>query len=135
LENKSENTGSQNPKWNLHGYVIEQSGKDLFSWTLYTHIHTDTEWEVVWGECFRIGETLLMGSYKIMDNLRKDCDDPDDPVTFLPTLPKWDKTKYFVKGVDAGGVGLKDCVTGELVTDQKITDAIMPTLGFVKASK
>lgn len=122
-----ENQVPEIKQWNLYGSLIRLQADGSYSWTLYTKKTSGVE--TGWGHCWIAGDVLVIGILSIVDKLRTDRGDPDDPVKFVPTLPKWDRTKYFVSE-DSGGIRSMDCVTGENVTDPAITDAIMHEIGI-----
>ena len=98
-------------QWYLYGFVI-QLAEDKYTWTQFRNI--GERMKDFSGSAEIIDKTIVMNLYKI----REEWND-EDPDKVIATLPKWDKTKYFIVE-DDGGIRLMDCVTGALVNYRKI---------------
>ena len=125
--------GKQETKmWNLYGYVLEGDGSS--GWRSFVWGGKKRNgMEVFWGHTWLEHDTLVMGPWKVGDKPRNgEPQTPEELISYLNSLPRWDKTKYYVKMADIGMSGLMDCQTG-LPAPAEIADEIMPKLGFTKA--
>jgi hypothetical protein len=133
---QTKGTLEQEQQWNLHGYIIGKSkNADRYYWATYNEWIDRGDckgicWSVMTGKAWldESADTISLSPWKCEEN--SDLNTQDDVDKFMGSLPLWEKTKYWQKGTDFSSSGLMDCKTGELITDDKILDIIMPKLGY-----
>lgn len=120
-------------EWNLHRNVIQASGGAL-CWGRYVFgmdPSDENSIDIAIGKVFREGDTLILSPWKVMDE-EKNLKTAEEVKEYLESLPKWDRTKYYVEIYDIGMSGLMLCDTGEEAPEE-VQNEIMPKLGFTKS--
>ena len=132
MENKVE---TQVKTWQLVGCYEIQEGDGDYSWGMYVEEgkrgKDPKPMSVFMGRAWIQEDTLIMTSWKVADYAPDELQTPEAVPEHLKSLPKWDKTKYFVKLADFGMSGLMVCKTGG-EAPAEVADVIMPLLGFEK---
>jgi hypothetical protein len=111
---------SREKRYSLYGFIIVESEKGL-GWI--QHIGDWFEREemmYITGNAFIFKEydVLLLGRSRVM-KVDKEMKTFDDVERYLESLPKWDKTKYYVKLADIELDSLIECETGNVVYSEK----------------
>ena len=121
-------------RWNLHGYVLEGDGSSgWLNFVWWGDCEGRDGMEVFWGRTWIEHDTIIMGPWKVGDNPRDgEPQTPKELDSYMKSLPRWDKTRYYVKLADIGMSGLMDCQTGEPAPDE-VAERIMPKLGFYRS--
>jgi len=103
-------------RYSLYGFLIVESEEGL-KWIQHVGDWNETgEMVYISGKAYihRDYSVLLIGKSRVMrvDEKMKTFDEVE---TYLDSLPKWDKTKYYVKLSDIELSSLIECETGEEV--------------------
>jgi len=120
-------------RWNLQGYVLEGDGSSGWRNFVWWDCEGREDMEVFWGHTWIEHDTIIMGPWKVGDYPRDGEPQTEEELdSYMKPLPRWDKTRYYVKMVDIGMSGLMDCQTGEPAPDE-VAERIMPKLGFTRS--
>ena len=115
-------------RYNLYGFIIIER-ENYLGWIQHVGDFNDTgEMMYLTGRAY-IHETydvLLLGKSKTLekDSLHHSFDEVE---TYMESLPKWKKTKYYVKLADLKLHSLLECKNGESVYSE-INQAILQSL-------
>ncbi|KPJ83368.1 MAG: hypothetical protein AMS17_17640 [Spirochaetes bacterium DG_61] len=107
-------------RYSLYGFIIFESVKGL-GWIQHVGDWYDRgEMIYIAGNAFIFKEydVLLLGRSRVM-KVDKKMKTFEDVERYLDSLPKWDKTKYYVKLADIELDSLIECKTGKVVYSEK----------------
>ncbi len=114
----------------MYGFVIVEGVNELWWMQHVGDVKDSGEMMYITGKAYiqSVYDVLLLGRWKSMhvDKKRKTFDEVE---AYLSSLPKWNKTKYYVKLADLGLYSLLECETGEVVFSEHNQD-IMRSLRF-----
>ena len=113
--------------WRLGEYVITEFEDGELWWATWLE-YLDHSLSRMSGKAFEDHDTLLMTPWKVEIPEERNWEEVEKR---LESLPKWDRTTYWVKLADIGMSGLMDCKTLETAPDE-VAERIMPKLGFTK---
>lgn len=114
--------------WRLGGYVIEEGEGGELRWGTYVD-EGECGWSVFSGYAMVKLDTLIISSWKVASSLEQSWEETE---RWYESLPEWDKTNYFVKMVDMGGISLMDCKTLQRASEEE-QERIMLKLGFYRS--
>jgi len=103
-------------RYSLHGFIIVEGEKSLW-WIQHLGDFYDTgEMMYIEGRAYiyRRYDVTLLGRSRRM-KVDKELTSFDAVEEYLETLPKWNKTKYYVKLADLELFSLLECESGESV--------------------
>ena len=112
-------------RYSLHGFMIVESEKGL-RWIQHVGDWNNTgEMVYIAGAAYihRDFDVLLLGKCRSM-SVDEEMKTFDEVETYLDSLPKWDKTKYYVKLADIELSSLIDCETGDEVYSEVNPDIL-----------
>ena len=107
-------------RYSLYGFIIIESGKGL-QWIQHVGDWRNTgEMMCISGSAYILKEydILLIGRTRLL-KVEKEMNTFDEVEKYLKSLPKWEKTKYYVKLADTELDSLIECKTGEVVYSEK----------------
>ena len=115
-------------RYSLYGFIIIER-ENYLGWIQHVGDFNDTgEMMYLTGRAYihEKYDVLLLGKSKTLetDALLHTFDDVEN---YLESLPKWEKTEYYVKLADLGLHSLLECKTGEPVYSE-INQAILRSL-------
>ena len=115
-------------RYSLYGFIIIER-ENYLGWIQHVGDFNDTgEMMYLTGRAYihEFHDVLLLGKSKTLetDHLHHTFDDVE---TYMESLPKWEKTKYYVKLADLKLDSLLECKTGESVYSE-INQSILESL-------
>ena len=115
-------------RYSLYGFIIIER-ENYLGWIQHVGDFNDTgEMMYLTGRAYihEVHDVLLLGKSKTLesDNVHLSFDDVE---TYMESLPKWEKTKYYVKLADLKLDSLLECKTGESVYSE-INQSILESL-------
>jgi len=119
-------------RYSLHGFLIVEKINSIV-WIQHVGDWNNTgEMMYILGSAYILKDydLLLLGRCRLME-VEKEMETIDDVEKYLESLPKWDKTKYYVKLADMELFSLIECKTGEVVYSEKNPD-ILRNLRFIE---
>jgi hypothetical protein len=111
---------SREKRYSLYGFIIVESEKGL-GWIQHIGDWFERkEMMYITGNAFILKEydVLLLGRSRVM-KVDKEMKNFDDVERYLESLPKWNKTKYYVKLADIELDSLIECETGKVIYSEK----------------
>jgi hypothetical protein len=118
-------------RYSLHGFIIVE-GERRLGWIQHVG-----DWNNTGGMMYISGSAYIHKEYDVLllgrwRSIEEDCliTSFDDVEKYLKTLPKWNKTKYYVKLSDITLDSLIECGTGEVVFSEKNPE-IFKSLQFI----
>ena len=112
--------------WRLGEYVIHEYKDGELRWGTWMD-EDPPGLSFFTGKTFEACDTLVMSSWKVrMAAQEKNWEEVEK---VKESLPKWDRTTYWVKLADIGMSGLMDCKSLQPASEEE-EERIMPLLGF-----
>ena len=119
-------------RYSLHGFLIVEKINSIV-WIQHVGDWNNTgEMMYILGSAYILKDydLLLLGRCRLME-VEKEMETIDDVEKYLESLPKWGKTKYYVKLADMELFSLIECKTGEVVYSEK-NPYILRNLRFIE---
>ena len=107
-------------RYNLYGFIIVEHENEL-RWIQHVGDFLDTgEMMFLEGRAYihQKYDVILLGKSRSL-NVDKEMTSFDEVEKYLESLPKWNKTRYYVKIADLRLFSLLDCETGESVYSEE----------------
>ncbi len=105
-------------EYNLQGFIITVTEGSNITWNQYVSPNS-------LGLVNFVGHGKIMGDVLLIDAGKTEYDDNDrfkseeEINEYLENLPKWEKTKYFIKGIEKGVANLEYCEIMKIVEKRK----------------
>jgi len=112
-------------RYSLFGFIIVER-ENYLGWIEHVGDFLDTgEMMYLAGRAYvhEKYDVLLLGRTKALEKDKR-LQSFEEVENYLDSLPKWDKTRYYVKLADLGLYSLIDCRTGEVVYSEHNPDIL-----------
>lgn len=110
-------------RYSLYGFLIVE-GETGIEWIQHVGDWNNTgEMLYLTGKAYIYYDVLLLGRSRWI-RVDEEMKTFEEVETYLDSLPKWDKTKYYVKLSDIELSSLIDCGSGEVVYSERNPDIL-----------
>lgn len=110
-------------RYSLYGFLIVESETGI-EWIQHVGDWNNTgEMLYLTGKAYIYYDVLLLGRSRWI-RVDEEMKTFEEVETYLDSLPKWDKTKYYVKLSDIELSSLIDCESGEVVYSERNPDIL-----------